>query len=229
MMTGVLGIFATLVPQRYRPRVLGDANVSIRRSAMVSGIVQMVVCSGVLWARYPAFIRHRMQEAADTVIRAGGDRTAVAVSDFSIGVLGAVEYLIQPLTLMIFYFALEGTLRLVAPVATNEVVPTLPLQIVAWIHPVLSTRWQERAMGPRVADIVQAGSGSDYCLRIESCRPKDWTPLSTINYEERFYELMRKEDGPPPRRFVYLLRKMPPGKVIRGLHRYHPDEILQED
>lgn len=224
----LLGIIATLVPQRYRPRVLGDAQVQIKRAAILSGAGQFVLCAAALWFRYPAFYARRVQEAADAVARIGGDKTAIATAHFSGGVLALFEYLIQPLTVVLVYFLLEGIARLAAAVTTNEVLPTLPLQVIAWIHAGVSAQRKERALGPKVADLVQAGTGKDFELRIESCRPKQWTALSTIRYQEELYEVARQEDGQPPRRFVYLLRKIPAGKVIRGLHPYDPNEVLAE-
>jgi hypothetical protein len=50
----------------------------------------------------------------------------------------------------------------------------------------------------------------------------------TVAYEGEFYEIVREEQTAPPRRFVYLLRKIPPGKVIRGLHHYRPEESLEK-
>ncbi len=222
-MVGLIGVVATLVPARYRPRVLGDANVSMKRSAIVSGAGQMVLCCALIWARYPAFIQARLQQGAEAVARAGGDQGAVVASDYALGVMGPFEYIIQPLTLLFFYFALEGAVRLVGAVATSEVLPTLPLQLVAWAGAAITARQRERALGPRVADVVDAGEE----LRVASCRPKEWTALSTIRFQDQLYEVAKREVAQPPRPFVYLLRRIPPGKVIRGLHDYDPNDVLQ--
>ncbi len=88
MVVGAIGILATLVPARYRPRVLGDANVSIRRSAIVSGAGQMVVCCALIWARYPAFIHARLQQGAEALARAGGAQGGVAASEVAVGIMG---------------------------------------------------------------------------------------------------------------------------------------------
>jgi len=42
-----------------------------------------------------------------------------------------MEYLIQPLTLVLAYFAIEGVVRFVAAFVTGEIVPTLPLAAIA--------------------------------------------------------------------------------------------------
>jgi hypothetical protein len=71
-------------------------------------------------------------------------------------------------------------------------------------------------------------NGTDYDLRIESCRPKPWTALTTISYNDQLYEVAREFTGSPPRRFVYLLRKAPERKLVRGLHHYSPEETLHK-
>src|SRR6185312_16823461 len=85
---------------------------------------------------------------------------------------------------------------------------------------------RERELGPPVPDLVQPGSG-DFALVIASCRPKSWTAMTTISYEGRLYELVREDSAQPPRRWVYVLRKRPEGKVVRGsIYQYRPDELL---
>ena len=96
----------------------------------------------------------------------------------------------------------EGGVRIFASVANSEVLPTLPLQLVAWAHDYGSYRYQERAMGPRVTDVVLPGVPGQYDLRIESCRPKQWNSLTTIGWNDEFYELEREEQAPPPRRYA---------------------------
>jgi hypothetical protein len=63
-------------------------------------------------------------------------------------------------------------------------------------------------------------------LRIASCRPKDWNAALTISYEDHLYEVARSFEEAPPRRFVYLLRRAPQSKVVRGLYHYDPNEVL---
>ncbi|HEY5163101.1 MAG TPA: hypothetical protein VII81_08820, partial [Terriglobales bacterium] len=78
-------------------------------------------------------------------------------------------------------------------------------------------------------DLVQPGSG-DFALVIASCRPKPWNNMTTISYEEKLYELAREAQAQPPRRWVYILRKRPESKIIRGaLYQYRPDEVMPEE
>ena len=81
-------------------------------------------------------------------------------------------------------------------------------------------------MGPRVIDVVQTEGAGD--LLIASCRPKLWTQLTTIRYQDQLYELVKANQGAAPRRFLYLLRRIPPHKLVRGVHDYALDEALPE-
>ncbi len=226
MLVTLLGIFASLLPRSYRGRYLNDANVDIKRGAVLSGAAEFFLTSVALWFRYPVFIHRRMAESASAVAaRYGSDKLVAGFSDLGSGVLGLVEYLLQPLSLLLIYFLLEAVVRLFAAVVSDEIVPSLPLQAVAWLHGA-GARRQEITLGVRVIDLVQPGDEREYDLRIASCRPKDWDQLLTISYNDQLYELSRELSGAPPRRFVYLLRKAPAGKVIRGLRHYDPAEVL---
>ena len=228
MLALLTSIFVSLVPRRYRWRFLDDPEVSMKRGALLSGVVEFVLCAFLLWWRYPRFFAARMEEAHAAALKVGGDRITEGVYAFGRGGFSLFEYLIHPLTLVLLYFVIEGTVRLATATATGEVLPTLPLQLVAWTHGLIERKQHERWLGPRMVDLVKPGA-VDYDLRIESCRPKPWTALSTISYEDQLYEVVRSVDGTPPRRFVYLLRKAPLSKVVRGLHHYRPEETLEEN
>ena len=223
MLTTLLSIFASLLPKRYRARW----EFVSTSGAVASGVVQVVVCLAVLLYRYLLFANQRLFAVPDKVVLGAaekGGETAV----MGMGLFVLVEYVFQPVTIIIIYFAFEGFVRGIAALVTGEIVPTLPLQLLAWLHGIGERQRQERKLGPRVVDEVKPGVGPDYDLMIESCRPKTWNKLSTIRYNDELYELVRDVIGEPPRRFIYLLRRKPPGKVVRGLHHYEPEETLQK-
>lgn len=229
MLVMLLSIVVSVLPRRYRGAFLGDANVDVQRGSILSGIAQIVVPGLVLWLRYPAFIHQLMADAAATVAaHTAGDKFSAGISDFSVGMIGLWVYILKPLNLFLIYLAAEGTIRLMAAATTEEVVPTLPLQIVAWAQEFLEAARGEIALGERVADNVIFDS-ADSVLRIESCRPKQWDDLTTVRYNDKLYELAAQAQGEKPRRFVYLLRPAPEHKVVRGLHDYDPAEPLNKE
>jgi len=228
MLIKLLSIFATLLLARYRGHWLSDGNLDLRHGAILSAACQFVVCGAALWFRYPAFVRARVAEAAALAGAHAGDKVVGAFTDYAAGLMSVFQYMVNPLSLLLFYFMAEGVVRIFASVASDQVLPTLPLQLAAWAHDYASFRFQERSMGPRTADMVLPGVPGKYDLRIESCRPKYWNRLTTVRYNDELYELDREEQGRPPRPFVYLLKKIPSGKIIRGVHDYAPEETLQK-
>ena len=120
------------------------------------------------------------QWIADTMAKGGEHVFVDPRAQFTVGSLTTLEYLTQPLTMVLLYFTIEGAVRLLAGVVTGEVVGTLPLQAVAWLHGKLEARWAEWKLGPRVVDFVQEGDGTDYDLCILSCRPKKTDRKSVV-------------------------------------------------
>ncbi|HXV61771.1 MAG TPA: hypothetical protein VEK15_13830, partial [Vicinamibacteria bacterium] len=55
-----------------------------------------------------------------------------------------------------------------------------------------------------------------------------WDGLMTVVYQDEHYEVAGYETGARPRPHIYLLRKIPEGKVIRAMHPYRPDEVLRD-
>ncbi len=229
MLAFLLSIVFSVVPPRYRGRFLVDPDVNVQRGALFSGIVEFAGCALLLWLRYPPYVQRRMAESAAALHPAlQADRLSQGTMTLASGGLSLFEYIIQPLSLLLLYFVIEGLGRVTAAVVTGEVLPTLPLQILAWGHRAAEGWKQERDLGPRVVDTVAPGDGADHELRVESSRPKAWNQLTTISYNDQLYEVARELSGQPPRKFVYLLRKAPENKVVRGLYHYAPEETLQK-
>jgi len=227
----VLGMVLSLLPNPYRGWWAGASAADFRRATILSGLVEALGCVGLYILRYFYFIQYRVGSIADAAVRRAGGEDALAVSaaQYGIGFVSLVEYILSPLSLLLVYFTLEGTLRVFAATVTEETPGTLPLYLLAWTIE-RTRRWHaERALGPRIVDEVHRFQGIRYDLGIASCRPKrSWDRLMTIEFEEKLYEVFEEKLGPPPRRYIYLLREIPKGKVIRGLHRYRPDEALDK-
>ncbi len=121
MLVKILGIFATLLPGRYRGHWLSDGNLDLRHGAIFSAVFQFVICGAILWIRYPAFYRARLAEVGV----AGGDKVVGAFASYGAGVFSIFEYMFNPISLLLLYFMMEGGVRIFASVANNEVLPTL--------------------------------------------------------------------------------------------------------
>jgi hypothetical protein len=225
MLTALLSIVLSLVPARYRGRLFHESSFDVQRGALASSIIEIVAPALLLWLRYPAWYAAYVDGIVAQVAAKGGDKAAQASAALGAGTFSLFEYLLQPLTLLLVFFMFEGAVRLSAFVASKEVLPSLPLQLVAWLHTWASGTAKERALGPRVVDVVKPGPTPDLIV-IESCRPKAWDTLLTISYMDKMYEMESTAEQGPPRRFVYRLRVIPPSKLIRGIHAYQPEESL---
>ena len=201
------GIWMSFLPRAWWGSWEPESTVYYRWSTLVSGLLQFLFFFLV---------------AAHQV---GGVLVLLIMLVFSM-----IKFLLHPLRFFLGYFMFEGAVRAWAAFNTEETLPSFPFWLTARLHGRAAAKKREEAMGRRVADLVETGTGKEYDLRISSCRPKEgWKDeLLTIAFEEQFYEVVREERGRAPRQFVYLLRKAPESKVIRGVHHYHPDEALPD-
>jgi hypothetical protein len=218
----LLSPLASLVPQPWR-RALAVTTFA----SGISGIAEFLFCLIALGYRYFTFMH--LPTFADTNIMVKAARQHGEAVVMGSGLLLSIEYLLHPLTIVLGYFAAEGLVRAIAASITHEVVPSFPFYLLFVVH----ERWlrvhRERAMGERIVDDVRFYESSPCCLRIASCRPKEtWNRLTTIAYQDQMYELAAAQEGNPPRPFVYLLRKKPEHKIIRGIHYYDPEETLEQ-
>jgi hypothetical protein len=220
-----------LLPQQYRRRWAWASDARLRGPTIFSGLAETVISLGLIILRYFVFFQWRMGTIADATLKRGGGDEALAntAAQFGMGFTVLVEYAFSPLTVLLVYFSIEGVLRLCAAWTVDECAGTMPLYLMAWGLDRAGKAWKEHQLGPRVPDEVQHCKGISYDLCIASCRSKPgWDRLITIEYGDQLYELFEEKKGCPPRPHIYQLRKLSPGRVIRGLHHYHPDEALTE-
>ncbi len=230
-MSFLLSIFLSLLPRRYRVRLSVYAGMDLRNGALVSGVIEGLGCLLIFVVRYLGFIQAKVGAMAEQAIAKGQEGVLAAPAvQYGMGYVSMVEYFLQPLTWVLLYFAVEGAVRAVAAATTEETIGTLPLHLVAWADERVGEWRMERALGPRVADIVESVYSPDYDLRVFTCRPKrDWDRMMTVSHEGQLYEVLGQQDGKPPRRFIYRLRKSKSGWVVRTIHDYDPAEVLRKE
>jgi len=223
MLSFVLGSLVSFAPARYRKRIHVSPG-----AAFASGTAQFLLCLGLFIYRYICFARSEVFGGTTVALKSMqlGGETALSGS----GIFVLMEYLIQPLTPVLAYFAMEGGVRFVAALVTGEIVPTLPLAALEWQHQRISARRVEAAMGEPVADLIETVDAPDIQLRIRSCRPKrSWDNRITVFYGDGLYEVAEEHQGEAPHRFVYLLRRKPGNKLVRGTYHYDPSEVLSTE
>ena len=171
------------------------------RASVASGFVEIVLVA-ILYAR--GFIEY--------------------IPKARIGPAASLEYFFSWQGLLLAFFFVDGAVRLLAAVA-GQSLGTMPLYVVAALDEWRQRRARQKAELPLVPDLVEPSGGDG--LRISSCRTrKNWDKWMTVMVEEKLYEIVTAEVATPPRPYVYVLRSKPDSKVIRGLHRYHPDEVF---
>lgn len=218
----VTATFLSLLPKRYRA-VFTQYEIP-GAGAVISGLLQTLICLGLLFRGYYAFVDMCMaQMPTDLLIRVAEKGGEPAIAAF--GPMFMTEYLFRVTTFLLLFWVIEGVIRTIAAIGAKETLPDLLLFLVAMLHTKIDAENHERSMGARIRDDVQLDPSGER-LQISSCRPKQWTNLTTISHEDELYELVREEKASAPRPFVYHLRKKPPTAVIRGIYAYDPNEAL---
>lgn len=124
------------------------------------------------------------------------------------------------------YFCVEGLVRFYAGLSTGEGLGSFPLIVLADLWRI-ARHSTARPKPPLVRDEILPGDpGSD--LKIASCREKsEWKYPYTIRYAGAYFQVTGEIQMPSvPRPYIYLLRRLPPGEIARGLKDYSPDDIL---
>jgi hypothetical protein len=217
-------IILSLLPKRYRDTF---THFEVPSSGSITGgFLELAIAFGLLIHSYDTFMNERLAATSLLLMERAaekGGESAVA----SIGGFALIDFLFRITTIVLVFFVLEGLVRVIAAVAGRETVPTLPLKMLEYFHGQLSAQHKEISMGARIRDeVVLDPTGQ--ALRIASCRPKEWTKLTTVSHEGQFYELVTEVKAGAPRPFIYQLRKKPATAVIRGISVYDPDEVMQE-
>ena len=200
LVTAVGSVFVCVIPERYRRWWPIRNEAELRGPAIASGILE-------------------------TLIGAPGPALyfAVALNAARSG-LGISGLILNPYLFLVFVF-FEGLFRLLAALASAQILPTLPLQIIAWIHAARDKAAASK-LGTLIADRVEKAEGKSYDLRVLSCRSKDhWNTFNTIHFDGEFYQLLREETA-GARQFEYFLRRNPATRLLVVVYEYRPDDVL---
>jgi hypothetical protein len=214
------GPILALLPARWRAARLSAFEINWSRATLLSGIFESVLALAALVVWYSIFVT-RLAPIIDPYV--GGNLVE--------GYVGLFSLLGHPLTWVIIYFGMEGAIRTVAALTTEETLGTLPLVLLDWA-------WQLQKRGGGfgrlrlVADEITRG-GENWDLKIASCRPnKHWKYPLTIRFEDVIFQIIGEEQAESKNRtarpHVYLLRRLPANEIIRALEPYDPRDVLKE-
>ena len=217
----IVSVFLAFLPPRYR-KVQGLRDPAIV-SAMIEGFLAVSFLIGRIYAfvSRPGLVPDKL--ANQLFVKKGGEFMAANA------VAGAANFWLDPIVWVCLFFFFESLVRYFAAIEGSNIIGTLPLYAISTAHGLIDRTAHKRYLGALIADeIMPADENLGYALRIRSCRPKlDWNRLVTVEYQNEFYECFREDQGPPPRRFIYYLRKSPADRLVVVIRKYSPDEVLE--
>lgn len=220
--TYIIGPVYALLPRRWRAKDTYGSGPYLARAAMISGVAEGMLSLLALSSWYMRYFGMLGDKYVEYVANAQGGPFAWE----SVAHAGFFTFLSQPLTWLILYFGIEGTFRTFAALTTGEVYGTVPLWGLEHAFR-LAMRRRPKPEVPLVRDEVTSG-GSACDIRVYSCRRKtEWRYPFTIRYGGAYFQVFEEkivDVGPRP--YLYLLRRLPPGEVARGLAEYDPDDVL---
>lgn len=218
MWTYLAGPFLAFLPPRWRAAHLSEAPVNWGRAALLSGIIESITAIAALVVWYSVFVT----QAGPAIEK----RFAWPYS----GEMGLLSLYVHPVTWMICYFGLEGAVRMLAGLVSDEAPGMLPLALVDRAARIIRHgEWRSKTTLVRDKVERQGESGE---LRIASCRAKEhWKYPLTIRYKGEFFQVQGEEHIPTERNrpHVYRLKKLPANEIIRGLEEYDPEGVLHEE
>ena len=180
---------------------------------MCSGAAQFVLVMLALIAQFKSYFIARSQQMAPHM--GGVNSTGAAV----VTALVVLEFLFQPLSFFLLYLALEGAVRFLGSLVTAEIVPSLLVFLFFRISDSTSRSVRRRRQGPALADAVEWLANDR--IRIASASAKaGWNSSITIGIAGKWFEIEREEHAQPPHAYMYVLRPVPPGKILRGYQEY---------
>ncbi len=248
MRTFLFGPFLAVLPQRWRAALPGSESIEWRLAAILSGFAESVIALVAMMYWYSYSVTGWVSRGLDAAL---AGKIAPAPNEQEIGFMAIVIFAMHPLTWLIGYAGVEGSVRLVGAAFTENNLGILPLFVFDKIYLKITGRSgpsATKAVGfeqgnfssytgairervrlsriPLVPDELLFSKNEDEeILEIRACRRKaDWTPPKTVRYQDAYYRLEASFDGPGPRPFQYRLRRLSAGVMGRSVLVYAPEE-----
>ena len=248
MLTFLLGPFLAALPKRWRQSLPFLKSVNWRTPCLLSGFGELVlgIISYMYWYSYS--MNTWVSRGLDAAL---AGRMDPRVTDHDITIMSLFIFATSPLTWMILYVGLEGSVRLLGAAFSESDLGVLPLfvadkiflkvtgqrgpgiaQAAGYSETNLSSyvgaiREKARVMSTTVIpdELCVTREGADEFLEIRACRNKpDWSPPRTVKYQDTFYRLEACSTGSEPRPFRYRLRRLSAGVMSRTVLVYAPEQ-----
>ena len=227
MWTYLLGPFLSLLPEPWRARLPSAESIRWRPATFVSGALESLLslCALVVWYSYS--VSHHTPIQLDSALRAHPN---VHPNEMMMGLLGYAFVALNPVTWIVCWFCFEGVVRALGAAFTEEIVGTLPLWIIDKSYRSFRERQQKRQRPPLVPDeVAWFKAGQADVLKVASCRPKPaWQDRPTIHFQGEFFKVEKSISGTGLRPYVYHLRRLQPGEIVRAPENYDPGVVPVE-
>lgn len=247
MLTFLLGPFLALLPKRWRDSLPGNDSIDWRTPMILSGFGESLIALIAMVYWYSYSVTGWVSRGLDAALAGKMGR---GVNEQEIGFMAIAIFATHPLTWLIAYAGIEGSVRLCAAL-TESYLGVFPLFIGDKIYLKMTGRsgpsvakaagyeqgnWssytgaiREKVRLSRIPlvpdELCFSGSEAEEILEVRACRGKpDWTPPRTVRYQDGFYRLEACSKGPEPRPFQYRLRRLTAGVMGRSVLVYSPEE-----
>jgi hypothetical protein len=248
LLTYLLGPILALFPRRWRKLLPVGSAVEWRRATVVSGFGEAGIALIALMYWYSYYMTLMVDHGLDAAITG---KLPTGVTDHEIGFTALVIWVTHPLTWLLAYAGIEGTVRLVGAAFTETNLGIFPLFVLDKVIGMITGQGKREASAakygtqgnlssyvgairekamvrglPEVPDeLCFSGSAPDEFLEIRACRRKaDWNPPRTVRYQDIYYRLEACSGGSASRPFRYTLRKLSAGVMGRTVLVYSPEE-----
>jgi hypothetical protein len=241
--TLLLGPIISLLPQRWRESHPMFSSIRWPIAGTLSGLIEsfLALLAFVYWYSYS--VTHWAEDAVYSAINAGA-----RIPPNTEGFAAFALMFLHPVTWLIGWCAVEGTVRFLGAAFTGNALGILPLVLLdkTWVRFTSSVRaerpadtrsrwssflpWVRQRVGslgyPVLPDEVRYSADAiGEVMSISSSRPKSgWEPPRIIRCMDIYYRLDGISEQSGARPVLYMLRRLPAGVPGRTVITYSPDD-----
>jgi hypothetical protein len=242
-----VGPLVALLPERWRRSLPFYQAVPWHAASIISGLVEFLFALGALLYWYSVSVTTWVSKGLDSML---SHSSATGLTDHDIGFAALLIWAMHPLTWVIGYLAIEGTVRICGSF-TDSVLGVFPLYLLEKVYSKLSGKSEpspdsapkfgqshaasymqtvrEKIVTSRLApvpdELCTSADAGDEMLEIRCWRAKaDWEPPRVVRFEDRYYRLEGRARVAGPRPYVYKLRRLAAGVPGRTVLIYAPEE-----
>lgn len=244
MLTFLLGPFLSILPKRWRNWLPFRESINWRTAAALSGFAEALAALIATMYWYSYSMNTWVSRGLDAALAGKMDQR---VTDHDIAIMSLFIFATSPLTWLLAYIGIEGSVRLVAGAFAENSLGILPLFVLDRIFLKITGRagpsaaqaagytqsnissyvgaLREKVRHAVPDELCISKHESDEFLEIRASRRKpDWTPPRTVRYRDTFYRLEASSETSGQRPYRYRLRRLSAGVMSRTVLVYSPEE-----